>query len=310
MKSPLPACTRRQFLRTASCGFGSVALAGLLSEHLPAATNPLAPHAPHFKPRAKHVIFLFMQGGPSQIDLFEHKPRLVKEHGKPIPFSRPKDEAEDAIEHSKLLAPVAPISRRGQCGMWWSDLLPNLAKQVDRLCLLNAMVADNPAHPPAAMQIQTGYTTGPHPAMGAWVSYGLGTENRNLPGFVTLSPLLNGDGGGPHLFGSAYLPAVHQGMPVGLEPDGRPVVRYLGRPDLAARQREQLALLESMNRDLQERAGVDDKLESMIRSFELAFRMQAAVPELFDLSRESTATRRLYGLGEGATDSFGKRCLC
>src|SRR5206468_5743934 len=124
-------------------------------------------------------------------------------------------------------------------------------------------------------------------AMGAWISYGLGTENRNLPGFVTLSPLLNGDGGGPHLFGSAYLPAVHQGMPVGLD-GGRPVVRYLGRPDPASvRQREQLALLEAMNRDLQERAGIDDKLESMIRSFELAFRMQAAVPELFDLSRES-----------------------
>ncbi len=308
MKSPLPTCTRRQFLRMTSCGFGSVALAGLLSEHLTAATNPLTPHAPHFKPRAKHVIFLFMQGGPSQIDLFEHKPRLVKDHGKPIPFSRPKDEAEDGVENSKLLGPVAPISRRGQCGMWWSDLLPSLAKQVDRLCLLNAMVADNPAHPPAAMQIQTGYTTGPHPAMGAWISYGLGTENRNLPGFVTLSPLLTGDGGGPHLFGSAYLPAVHQGMPVGLD-GGRPVVRYLGRPNLAARQREQLALLETMNRDLQERAGVDDKLESMIRSFELAFRMQAAVPELFDLSRESTATRKLYGLGEGASDSFGKRCL-
>src|SRR5207253_9863934 len=140
--------------------------------------------------------------------------------------------------------------------------LPNLAKQVDRLCLLNAMVADNPPPPPAAMQFQTGYTAGPHPAMGAWISYGLGTENRNLPGFVTRSPLLNGDGGGPHLFGSAYLPAVHQGMPVGLD-GGRPVVRYLGRPDAAStRQREQLELLESMNRDLQERVGVDDKLES------------------------------------------------
>jgi hypothetical protein len=305
----LPGWTRRDFLRTASCGFGSVALAGLLSEHLAAATNPLAPHSPHFKPRAKHVIFLFMQGGPSQIDLFEHKPRLVKEHGKPLPFRRPSDEAEDGVERSKLLAPVARINRRGQCGMWWSDLMPHLAKQVDRICLLNAMVADNPAHPPASMQIQTGYTTGPHPAMGAWISYGLGTENRNLPGFVTLSPLLSGDGGGPHLFGSAYLPAVHQGMPVGLD-GGRPVVRYLNRTDLPdSRQRDQLALLESMNRDLQARSGVDDKLESMIRSFELAFRMQAAVPELFDLSRESAATRKLYGIGEGAADSFGKRCL-
>src|SRR5438132_3595262 len=176
MMSPLPVCTRRQFLRTASCGFGSVALAGLLSERLAASTNPLAPHAPHFKPRAKHVIFLFMQGGPSQIDLFDHKPRLVKDHAKPIPFSRPKDEAEDGVERSKLLAPVAKMSRRGQSGLWWSELLPNLGQHLDRLCMLKAMVADNPAHPPASMQIQTGYTIGPHPPMGSWISYGLGTE--------------------------------------------------------------------------------------------------------------------------------------
>src|SRR5436305_1664392 len=137
-------CSRRQFLRTTACGFGSLALAGLLSETSAATTtaSPLAPRLPHFRPRARRVIFLFMQGGPSQVDLFEYKPRLAKEHGKPIPFRRPRDEAEDGIEKSRLLAPVAAVRRRGQSGMWWSDLLPNLAKQVDRLCLLNGMVAD------------------------------------------------------------------------------------------------------------------------------------------------------------------------
>jgi hypothetical protein len=329
MRPDSPFCSRRQFLRTAACGFGSVALAGLLSDLAAQGANAsrtplltqLGSPAPHFRPRARRVIFLFMQGGPSQIDLFEHKPRLVKEHGKPIPFQRPRDEAEDGIEKSKLLAPVAKISRRGQSGMWWSDLLPNLGRQVDRICLLNGMVADNPAHPPAVMQVQTGYTTGPHPSMGSWISYGLGTENRNLPAFVTLSPILSGDGGGPHLFGSAYLPAIHQGMPVGLDGEGRPVIRYLtpqppfparegGKGGLGhTRQREQLALIEAMNRDLQERAGVDDKLEGMIQSFELAFRMQSAVPGLFDLSRESKATQKLYGIGEGPSDGFGKRCL-
>ncbi len=228
-------CSRRHFLRTAACGFGSLAFASLLNEHVAAATgNPLLPRSPHLRPRAKRVIFLFMQGGPSQVDLFEYKPRLVKEHGKPIPFQRPKDEAEDGIERSKLLGPVAKMSRRGQSGLWWSDLLPHTGQHVDRLCLLHAMVADNPAHPPAAMQMQTGYTTGPHPAMGSWISYGLGTENRNLPGFVTIAPLMSGDGGGPHLFGSAYLPAVHQGTAILPGKDATPTISYLRRNDLPA----------------------------------------------------------------------------
>ncbi len=313
MRPPLPFGSRRDFLRTTACGFGSVALAGLLSERLAAAGNPLAARPPHFRPRARRVIFLFMQGGPSHLDLFEHKPRLANEHGKPIPFRRPKDEAEDGIENSKLLAPVARVRRRGESGTWWSDLMPALGEQVDRICLLNGMVVDNPAHPPAVMQMQTGYTTGPHPSLGSWVSYGLGTETRDLPGFVTVAPQMTGDGGGPHLFGSAYLPAVHQGMAVGSAEEGgpgSPGIRYLGRPGLAAgRQRRQLALVEAMNRDLLERAAVDDRLEGMIQSFELAFRMQASAPGLLDIARESAATRKLYGIGERPTDVMGRCCL-
>src|SRR5262245_3065301 len=142
MRPSSPFGFRRQFLRTVGCGFGSVALTGLLSEHLAAADNPVvAPQAPHLRPRARRVIFLLMAGGPSQVDLFEHKPRLAQDHGKPIPFRRPQDEVDEGLDNSKLLAPVAPLSRRGQSGMWWSDLLPNLGRQVDRICLLNGMVA-------------------------------------------------------------------------------------------------------------------------------------------------------------------------
>jgi hypothetical protein len=167
MNPILPPCCRRDFLRTAACGFGSLALAELIGEHTAAApADPLAPRSPHFRPRAWRVLFLFMQAGPSQVDLFAHKPRLVQEHGLPIPFQRPKDEAEDGIERSKLLKPIAKLNRRGQAGLWWSDLLPHLSSQVDRLCVLNGVVADNPAHPSAVMQIQTGYTAGSHPAMG------------------------------------------------------------------------------------------------------------------------------------------------
>src|SRR5262249_33880315 len=147
-------------------------------------------------------------------------------------------------------------------------------------------------------------------AMGSWISYGLGSENRNLPGFVTIAPLMSGDGGGPHLFGSAYLPAIHQGTAIHSGKQGAPSVRYLSRSDLSPeRQLQQLALLEAMNRDHLARAEVDVRLEGMIQSFELAFRMQAALPDLLDVSRESRATQKLYGIGDQATDSLGRRCL-
>ncbi|MGQ0634984.1 MAG: DUF1501 domain-containing protein [Planctomycetaceae bacterium] len=314
---PILPYSRREFLRRSACGFGSLALAALVHETLSAGES-LAPRAPMHAPRAKRVIFLFMQGGPSQVDLFAEKPLLVRDHGQPIPFSLPDGIAEDGIENSLLLKPVAPLSRHGQSGMAWSDLLPHLARQVDDLCLLNGLVADNPAHPPAVLQMQTGYTQGAHPALGSWVSYGLGTENRNLPGFVTIAPLMGGDGGGSHLFHSAYLPAIHQGTPVAMANAGQPEagmtpldsVRFLNRPGLPpARQRRQLDYLLDLNEKLAVQATGDPQMEGMLEAMELAFRMQTTAPQLFDLSHESDVTQALYGIGEKATDTFGKRCL-
>jgi len=300
-----PLSSRRQFLRTSACGFGSIALAGLASDNL-AAAHPLAERPPHFSPRARHVIFLFMEGGPSQIDLFQYKPRLVKEHGGPIPFDRPEDMTADGVENSKLLKPVAGISRQGESGMWWSDLMPHTAKLVDDICLLNGMHTDNPAHPPAIMQLHTGYTRGRHPSLGAWVSYGLGTENGNLPGFVTLNPPMSAATGGPHLFASSYLPAIHQGTAI----RSGNKISHLGRSDVTpSAQREQLAIVEEMNRELMARIHVDNQLEGMIQAMELAFRMQTEAPALMNLANESQTTQKFYGIGEEETDAFGRRCL-
>lgn len=299
-----PSLSRRSFLRTSGCGFGSLALAGLLDDDLRAENN-LAARSPHFMPRAKNVIFLLMAGGPSQMDLFQYKPRLVREHGRPVPFERPKGMTADGMENTRLLRPVAGISPRGESGMWWSDLLPHTGAMVDEICLLNGMHTDNPAHPPAHLQLHTGYTQGLHPSMGAWVSYGLGTENRDLPGFVTINPNLSGNGG-PQLFGSGYLPAIHQGMAVG--PDNR--IGYLGRSDLpVGSQREQLALVQAMNRELTVRTGHDRQLDGMIESMELAFRMQSAAPQLMDLASEPQSIQKLYGLGDEVADEFGRHCL-
>ena len=299
-----PSFARRNFLRKSACGFGSLALTGLLTNELPAANN-LAVSPPHFAARAQNVIFLLMAGGPSQMDLFQYKPRLVKGHGKPIPFERPKGMTADGMANSKLLKPVAGISPRGESGMWWSDLLPHTGELVDDICLLNGMHTDNPAHPPAHLQLHTGYTQGQHPSMGAWVSYGLGTQNHNMPGFVTINPVMGGNGG-PHLYGSAYLPAIHQAMAI--RKDNK--IGYLGRSDIPqAAQREQLALIESMNRSLTLKHRGDNQLEGMIESMELAFRMQSEAPELMDLSSESQAIQKLYGIGDKSTDAFGRRCL-
>ena len=301
--------SRRQFLRTSACGFGSIALAGLLSDEL-AAEYPLAARPSHFPARAKHVIFLFMEGGPSQIDLFQHKPRLIKEHGGPIPFARPEGMTADGTQNSKLLKPVAGISRHGDAGTWWSDLMPHLGALVDDICLLNGMHTDNPAHSPATLQVNTGYTQGRHPSMGAWVSYGLGTRNRNLPSFITINPLM-GSAGGPLLYGNSYLPAIHQGTAIRAgKKNALPTIKNLSRSDLSvAAQREQLALVEAMNSDLLARTKVDSQLEGMIESMELAFRMQTEAPGLLDLAGESQATERMYGIDEKETATFGRRCL-
>jgi len=306
---PHPPRNRRAFLQSLGGGFGSLALAAMSAEA--AAIDPLAPKAPHFPAKAKRVILLWMQGGPSQMDLYDCKHRLKKEAGQKIPFAvnSAKIRSED---NALLLPPIADFKQIGNVGLWASDLMPHLNKKVDEFCWLRGMVTDSPAHPGAIRLFQTGSSQFVRPSMGSWITYGLGTENRNLPAFMVISPMLYGDDGSPLHYSSGFLPAIYQGTRLG---DARTPVKnskigYLGDPSLPADlQRQHLDLIQSRNRMDQEEAGADPAVEGLIQSYELAFRMQMNAPEVFDISKESEATRNLYGIGEDATDNFGRKCL-
>ena len=301
---PIPT-SRRGFLRSVGGGFGCVAMAALAAE------NPLAPKQPHFPPKAKRVILLWMQGGPSQMDLFDFKPRLKSEAGNKVPFQL--NAAKERYEESARLMPaVSGFKQVGRNGMWMSDLLPNLGEKVDELCFLRAMQTDSPAHPGAIRIFQTGSLQFVRPSMGSWVVYGLGAENQNLPGFVVISPMLYGDDGSPLHYSNVFLPAIYQGTRLG---DARTPVKesrigYLGDPSLPPElQRQHLDLIQARNRLDQEQSGEDRNIEGLIQSYELAFRMQMQAPQVFDVMKESKATLDLYGIGDKETDNFGRKCL-
>ena len=304
---------RRGFLRSLGGGFGSVAFAAMAAadQALAASADPLAPKQPHFPAKAKRVILLWMQGGPSQMDLFDYKPRLKSQAGEKIPF-QVNSAKERYEEHARLMPPVADFKQVGQCGLWMSDLMPHLATKVDELCWLRAMVTDSPAHPGAIRLFQTGSLQFVRPSMGSWIVHGLGTENQNLPGFVVISPMLYGDDGSPLHYSNVFLPSIYQGTRLG---DARTPVKnskigYLGDPSLSPQlQRQHLDLIQARNRMDQEASGADPNVEGLIQSYELAFKMQMQAPETFDVMRESDATRRLYGIGQDATDNFGRKCL-
>lgn len=302
---PLTPGSRREFLRRAACGFGSVALEGLL------AAENLHVRTPHHKARAKRVIFLFMQGGPSQIDLFEYKPELEKRNGQPLTFKLPKNYEAPGIRDSRIFGPMGKFVRQGQRGMLLSEMLPHIGGIVDDLCFLHGMHADSEAHAPAIRQLHTGQSIQVRPSMGAWTLYGLGTENQNLPGFVTICPVLSGDAGTPQLFGSAFLPAIYQGTPIGKSGDAKNArIDYLRDASVTtAEQRKQLDFLADVNRRHLETSGAEAELEGRAASFELAFRMQMEAPKVLDLSTESAATLALYGIGDKDTDDFGRQCL-
>ena len=303
---------RRELLRSSGCGFGMLALRAMLADRAAAKPDPLAPKAPHHEPRAKRVIFLWMQGGPSQVDMFDYKPELERHDGKPLPYSMPANRAMPGVAYTKLMAPIAKFAPRGDSGILVSDLLPELSRHVDDLCVLKAMVADSEAHAPAVRQLHTGATQLVRPSIGSWVAYGLGTENRNLPAFVTIAPNIAGDGGSVQLYGNAFLPAVYQGTALGTAATGaaKATIGYLDDPSIKPEsQRRQLDLIQAMNRKHLERHRTDRLLEGVIESFELAFRMQAEVPSLLDIGSESQATRDLYGIGSKPTNDFGRQCL-
>jgi len=302
--------TRRAMLQQAAAGFGSLALAGLASEPLRAnsAPNPLAPRDPHFTPTAKRVIFLFMHGGPSQVDTFDYKPLLERDHGKPLPFAKPRVFSSAT---GNLLKSPWKFQQHGESGAWVSELFPHVARHVDKLCIINSMHGSNSRHGGALLELHTGSDTFVRPSMGSWITYGLGTENQDLPGFITICPTLTH--GGVNAYSSAFLPAVYQGTPLGNAsiPSDRAKIPFIENAEGTARslQRLELDLLHDMNVERQTETGPDTSLEARINSFELAFRMQSAAPGLQDLSAESEATQKMYGLDQPQTANFGRQCL-
>ena len=282
-------------------GFGLLGLANLLAQES-AASSPLAPGQPHFLPRAKRVIFLFMSGGPSHVDLLDPKPKLAEMNGQPLPFDMPKLER---TRTGNLLASPWKFSKHGSGGVEISELFPHLATCADDLCVIRSMVADNINHNGACLQMNTGEQAFSRPSLGSWLLYGLGSENRDLPGFVVISPAQPAQGA--PLWSSSFLPATLQGTLV--QDLNRPIANLGNERFTSAEQRAELDFLAAFNKlHADERAG-DSRLEARIESFELAFRMQAEAPEAFGVERESAATQALYGLDQPATEIFGRQCL-
>ncbi len=303
--------TRRQFLKRASGGFGALALAGMWSQLQAAdgvtssqpAADPLAARKPHFTAKADRVIFLYATGGASHIDTFNYRPKLIADHGKSITASRWLNKS-GAFERY-LIRPRWQFRPRGKSGIMVSDLFPKFGSVIDDVCLLNAMHCDSDGHDKATPAAHTGSAQFARPSAGAWVSYGLGTVNQNLPSFMVLAPAA--PYAGAQTWGSDFLPACHQGTHV--LPGKNPLPNL--RPPVAdiELQKMELALRGKLDRDHLLRRQADQTLDARIRSFETAFGMQREAPEAFDLSKETDATHKLYGLQRGATSGFGWQCL-
>jgi hypothetical protein len=302
--------SRREALRRAGCGFGLLALTDLLAGDAQAATSmgddraadPYAVRAPHHAAPAKRVIFLYMPGGPSHVDLFDPKPRLIAENGKPLPFEKPKLER---TKTGNLLASPWKFHRHGQSGIKVSELLPHTAGCIDDLCVIRSLLADNINHTGAALQMCTGEQAFSRPSMGSWLTYGLGTENQNLPGFVVVCPAAVFQGA--QLWASSFLPSAYQGT---LVRDLKQPIANLNEPaGNLARQRTKLDALRQLNELHKRDRAIESQLDARIASFELAFRMQRDAPEAFDISRESAVTQQLYGVDNPATDLFARQCL-
>jgi len=292
---------RRQFFSNTACGFGGLALSGMLGQ---AGANPLAPQLTAMAPRAKRVIFIWMQGGPSQVDTFDPKPRLDQDNGKNLDFFVPRTRK---VEKRMVMASPWKFAQHGQSGRWVSELFPHIANHVDDLCFIRSMHTEGVAHGPSSLFLHTGATNLIRPSMGSWITYGLGTENDSLPGFVTVGPPPTK--GGPRNYSNAFLPAAFQGTALGRAGQRAMDARFknISNKHLSsAAQRRQFEFLQALNR---EQAGGADELEATIDSYELAFRMQTEVPGIMGLENETAATKELYGIGDKQTDEFGQQCL-
>jgi hypothetical protein len=318
-----PHCSRRDFVRGLGGGFAALALEALWRMEAHAANtgpgividpvNPFTPRPPHFAPKAKSVIFLFMVGGPSQVDTFDYKPELQKLHGKPVPVhikeALKKSRHANVFEGCKdeLLGSPYQFKQHGASGMWVSELYPNLAKHVDDLCFIHSLQADSNNHAPASYQLHTGEIQAGKASLGSWVTYGLGTLNQNLPGYVLLFDA--GPLGGAANYSNGFLPPAFQGTR--LRDEGTPVLDLLPPAELSDGQRDSLDLIRELNlRHRRERPGFAE-LDARIASYELAYRMQSAAVEVGDMEKESAALRASYGLEEKEPRlvKFGRKCL-
>lgn len=285
---PMPR-TRREWLASLASGFGTLAFAGVHAQAASRYDNPLTPKKSHFPGKAKRVIFLYMQGAPSQHETFDFNPELEKAGEK---------------DPSRVLKSQFKFTPQGQSGLPISEIFPHVGKLADDLCILNGMHTDSPAHPQATIQLHTGSINFVRPSLGAWTLYGLGTENQDLPGFISIDPV---EQGGAQKYGSAFMPAAFQGTPISTR-TGK--LANINNPELGKQdQRQQLDLVQAMNQNYLRRAKVDPEVEGLIETYELAFRMQTTVPEVLTLKGESDATRKAYGLDDAATRDFGTQCL-
>ena len=301
-RQPRP-LTRREMLGSSSAGFGALALHGLMAQNAHSA-SALSPKPAPSLARAKRVIFVFMHGGPSQVDLFDHKPQLTRDDNKPLPFEKPRIVS---AKTGNLLASPWNFSKHGQTGAEVSEILPHLSSIVDDLCIVKSIHGSNSRHGGALLELHTGSDTFTRPAMGSWINYGLGTENQNLPGFITIDP--TGGHGGANAWSSAFLPAHYQGTRIGGKGRGM-TVPFINSP-LKSRdlQRRELDLLKGMNEGHLAQSAGDSELEARIASYELAFRMQMEAPGVQDVSEEHEAVKKLYGMDQDNTRKFGEQCL-
>ncbi len=314
-----PSLSRREFLTRAGTGFGSLALSFMLAQEAMADTkangkaryNPLTPKSPMFPTKAKSVIFLFMYGGPSQVDTFDPKPDLIKYHGKSMSTAlgnvgEVKTFGGDA--HAPLMRSPYKFQKYGKSGIEVSDLFPNVGQCVDDICFLRSVYGDSNNHAPALFEMNTGSILQGHPSVGSWVTYGLGTVNQDLPGFVVMTDHRGGPIGGAPNWSSGFMPATYQGTL--FRASGTPILDLSPGDGVSnAEQRSSLDLLAKMNEEHLHNNPGDSELEARIGAYELAYRMQAHAPEVVDISKETEETKALYGLDNARTEKFGRKCL-
>ena len=316
MNRNLENLSRRRMLQWSACGFGGLALAGLCQQHARAEeriTHDLTPREPMFPARAKRVIFIFMQGGPSHVDTFDFKQELIDKDGKDIDFTGVRFGTFGTRSKRKLLKPLWNFKQHGKCGQYVSELFPHMAKHVDKLCMIHSMQTEGVAHGPSTLFLHTGATNLVRPSIGSWITYGLGTENQNIPGFITINP--SASKGGPRNHSNSFLPTIFQGTAVGRAglPARDAKIRNISNHLLSeASQKQQIELRERLNRLQLERAQRhldDDRLEATIKTYELAYRMQMRAPDLMDLAGETASTLESYGINRKETEDFGRQCL-